>query len=208
MLIDRILWLGHASFQIMVGSSQVIYIDPFQLGDNLPKADYIFITHDHYDHCSPEDIAKIFKPETQIIAPASVGAKLDLPIRAIEVGEKIALDKNLKVQAVPSYNPKKKFHPKENENVGYLITIDGETLYHAGDTDLIPEMKDIKADIALLPVGGNYTMNAEEAAKAANMINPKIAVPMHYGSVVGTISDAEKFKSLVKTKTIIMDSIK
>ena len=200
----KIEWLGHASFRI--SSDKVVYIDPFHLNQD-GKADIILITHGHYDHCSISDINKILKPETIIFATPDCSSKLSKletsKVQIITPNKKIAIG-DITVETVPAYNPNKQFHPKTNEWIGYIVTINNTRIYHAGDTDLIPEMKTIKADVVLLPVGGTYTMNAQEAAQAANLIKPKVAIPMHYGDIVGTSKDAEKFKALCKVKVEIL----
>lgn len=191
--------LGHAGVKLK--NRKVIYIDPFQLtegGAGLEKADVVLITHEHYDHCSPKDVEKIATPETIIITVADCQSKLNSlkvkGIALIEPGKSIKIGEDM-VTAVPAYNINKAFHAKENNWVGFIVEMDGVRIYHAGDTDLIPEMKDIDVDIAFLPVGGTYTMNANEAAQATKTFKRcKIAIPMHYGSIVGSGSDAETFK--------------
>lgn len=185
-------WLGHDSFKIL--SDKIIYIDPFKIEAN-GKADLILITHEHYDHFSIEDINKIKKDSTIIIAPVSLKEKLP-EARIMKPGECIEVDK-VKIEAVPAYNLDKPYHKQLSKYLGYILTINNKKIYHAGDTDLIPEMNHIEADIALLPVSGKYVMDAEEAANAANLIRPEVAIPMHYGSIIGTKEDAIKFKSLV-----------
>lgn len=195
-------WLGHDTFKIESGG-KVIYTDPFQLKGSLPKADLILVTHEHYDHCSPEDIAKIAKESTVIVTSASCAVKLSgKNIRVVKPGDRLN-ELGVDIEAVPSYNTNKKFHPQANGWVGYIFNVDGKKIYIAGDTDHIPEMKGYRCDIALLPVSGTYVMTAEEAAKAAEDINPKIAVPMHYASIVGTEDDAERFKKLYKGESHI-----
>ncbi len=190
--------LSHASVKIR--DKKIIYIDPFELsGPGLEKADIVLITHQHYDHCSPKDVAKIATENTIIITVADCQSKLsNLKIKGIaliEPGKTIIAD-GIKITAVPAYNINKPFHPKENDWVGFIVEIDGVRVYHSGDTDLIPEMKDIETDIAFLPVGGNYTMNAKEAAQATKTFKKcRIAIPMHYGTIIGTGSDAETFKN-------------
>lgn len=201
----NIKWLGHSGFKIKTSEDKIIYIDPYHLtGDEfeMDKADFIFITHSHYDHCSIEDIQKIARDETIVICPADVSSKMrhidrKINIQIAEIGECINLiEDKLKFWAVASYNLNKTFHTKEEDWLGYIIQVGEVLIYHAGDTDLVPEMKSIKnIDLALLPIGGNFTMNAGEAAKAAALIRPKIAIPMHYGTIsgVGDKSDADIF---------------
>ena len=191
-------WLGHSGFLIQNGKT--IYIDPFRITEDLPQADMILITHSHYDHCSIEDIKKIARDETIIICTADSQSKfrhidLKLDIRLIEVGGEIEFDEgNEKVWAVPAYNINKTFHEKAEDWVGYILELGEINIYHAGDTDNIPEMKHIQEiDIALLPIGGTITMNAGEAANAAIVIKPKLAIPMHFGTIVGSRGDAEIF---------------
>jgi len=199
-------WLGHASFKIT--NKKVIYIDPY----NVPpeeKADIILITHSHSDHCSIEDIKGIVRDGTIIIITPDCQSKLSdiqgIKVHLAKPGKKIGA-LGIVVEAVPAYNINKNFHEKSNEWVGYIINIDGKRIYHAGDTDFIPEMKELKEiDVALLPVGGKYTMDAKEAAEAANAIKPKVAVPMHYGSIVGSEEDAKRFKELCNVEVEIME---
>ena len=196
-------WLGHASFRIEA-QKLVVYFDPWQLRGNQPKADLIFITHDHHDHCSPEDVLRLLKPDTVVVAPEDCLAALQplgAQVQVVRVGDRLTL-KGVSVEVVPAYNLGKHFHPQEPANVGYIITLGDMRVYHAGDTDLIPEMAQIKADIALLPVGGTYTMDAKEAAQAVARIRPRIAVPMHYGRIVGDVDDAHRFAQLVQDSEV------
>jgi L-ascorbate metabolism protein UlaG (beta-lactamase superfamily) len=197
---QKIHWLGHDAFKIT--ENQTIYIDPFQL-KSADKADVIFLTHDHYDHLSLEDIDKIRRDDTVIVAPADCSKKLSGNAKFVKAGDKLNV-KGIDVEVVPAYNTNKKFHPKANGWVGYVMTIGGTRVYHAGDTDLIPEMKNIKADIAMLPVSGTYVMTAEEAAQAALAIQPKIAIPMHYGSVAGAPGDGPRFKATLEGKIEVL----
>jgi L-ascorbate metabolism protein UlaG (beta-lactamase superfamily) len=195
-------WLGHSTFRIEDGSIQ-IYIDPFKLPANLPKADIIFITHAHYDHFSIEDIARIKKDSTIIVSTKDVTSKIGKGTVTVVPGQNYTIG-CLKVITVPAYNLDKKFHPKGNNWVGYIITLsNGQKIYHAGDTDFIPEMQKIITDIALLPCGGTYTMTARQAAEAANTFKPKVLIPMHWGEVVGSKADAEEVKKLYKGETVI-----
>ncbi|MGE5237133.1 MAG: MBL fold metallo-hydrolase [Acidobacteriota bacterium] len=186
-------WLGHDTFRI--DGPPLVYIDPFQLTGTLPRADLILITHDHSDHCSPDDVAQIRGPQTVVVGTASVAAKLP-GVEVVAPGETRSFA-GITVRTVPAYNVNKAFHPRAAGNVGYLVTLGGVTYYHAGDTDDIPEMADLKPDVALLPVSGTYVMTAIEAAQAAREIKPKVVIPMHYGAIVGSEADARKFAKLL-----------
>lgn len=194
-MVDHVLgnlyWLGHDGFLLTKGDLH-IYIDPFQIADGLPPADLILITHEHYDHCSPEDVRKIQQASTVIVTEKVSAAKLSGTVKVIAPGETCTVA-GVEIEAVASYNTNKKFHPPANGWLGFILTVDGVRLYHAGDTDYIPEMKNYRADIVLLPVSGTYVMTAEEAVQAALAMNPQVAVPMHYDAVVGTADDAKRF---------------
>jgi L-ascorbate metabolism protein UlaG (beta-lactamase superfamily) len=195
-------WLGHASFRIEDDSTQ-IYIDPFKLFGNLPKADIIFITHGHFDHYSVQDIELIKKKGTIIVAPKNVADKVGKDTIGVVPNQNYVVGK-LKVQTVPAYNLDKKFHPRENGWVGYIITLSNEQkIYHAGDTDFTPEMRTISVDVALMPCGGTYTMTAKEMAEAANVFKPKVLIPMHWGTIVGSKADADEVKQIFKGKTVV-----
>jgi len=197
----QLVWLGHACFKIK-NNELVIYIDPFQIEDG-EKADIILITHDHYDHCSPKDIRKITKEDTIIVCNEACAKKLNKEVKIIKENESIEV-LGVTIKAVPAYNTEKEFHPK-GYGLGFVIELGGKRIYHAGDTDFIPEMKNLQnIDVALLPVGGTYTMNAEQAVEAAELIKPKIAIPMHYGSIVGSANDAETFKELYSGRAYIL----
>ena len=201
MQLKNLKWLGHDTFLITGGKT--IYTDPFQITKPGPQADIILITHEHRDHCSPEDVAKVSGAGTFIVATPDCLKKLEgvsrKEIRTVAPGETLNID-GVEIRAVRAYNTNKKFHPRENGWVGFVFNADGISYYLAGDTDHIPEMKDIRCDVALLPVSGTYVMTAEEAAAAALDIRPAVAVPMHYGSIVGEASDAARFASLLKGK--------
>jgi len=198
-MLENMKWLGHDVF--LITGNRTIYTDPFQIRDAGPVADIILITHEHRDHCSPEDVMKVSGKGTVIVTtPDCVEKLMDIPnkeIKAVKPGSRINVE-GVDIEAVRAYNTNKKFHPKEKDWVGYVFRTDGVTYYLAGDTDRIPEMKEIKCDVALLPVSGTYVMTAEEAVEAALDIKPRVAVPMHYGAIVGESSDAEKFASALK----------
>jgi L-ascorbate metabolism protein UlaG (beta-lactamase superfamily) len=206
--------LAHDCFKIRA-KGKVIYFDPYAITTH-EGADFVLISHEHYDHCSAPDLMKIVKPSTIIVAAEECKAKLmGLKQKVHEIiyinpGGKIAVGE-LTVEAVPAYNltkfksPGQPFHPKQDKKCGFVLSIGGVRIYHAGDTDLIPEMSDFKnIDIALLPVSGTYVMTAEEAASSVDAIRPKIAIPMHYGTIVGTEEDVDKFWDKAKDKTKIV----
>ncbi len=208
----KVTWLGHDGFRIEDG--QVIYIDPFQLEGSGPKADIVLVSHEHFDHCSVDDLKKVVGSKTVIVAHAQSKGELSKlkakETKIVKPGDKIKVV-DVSVEAVPAYNlnkfrePGKPFHPKEDGKLGYVVTVKGVRIYHAGDTDHIPEMKNIRADIALLPVSGTYVMTVQEAADAVASINPKIVIPMHYGAIVGDRRDAEALQKLVKCEVRILD---
>lgn len=199
-MLDNIEVLCHSS--IRISKNKVIYIDPFKIDKNYNDADIIFITHDHYDHYSEEDIDKVINKNTTIVIPEEMITKLlrkgidKNSIYAVKPNEEYMVQ-GIKFETIPSYNVNKKFHPKENNWIGYILEINGTHYYIAGDTDITEENKKVKCDVAFVPVGGTYTMNYEEAANLVNIIKPKIAVPIHYGKIVGTKEDATNFKELL-----------
>lgn len=194
--------LGHASFRLSDGD-RVVYVDPYQIEGKPGDATAVLVTHEHFDHCSAEDVAKVAGPETAILAPADCRAKLDGIGNAFVAAERGGEydTGGVPVRAVAAYNINKQFHPESAAGVGYIVTLGGETIYHAGDTDVIPEMEGlapgVEIDVALLPVGGTYTMTAEEAAEAFKLLGAKRALPMHFGSVAGTQADADRFMRLI-----------
>lgn len=204
-------WLGHAGF--MIKNSKTIYIDPFNIKDGSEKADLVLITHSHYDHCSIQDINKIIKEETKILSPADCQSKItktEIPVsmKVVEPGQEIDFN-GVRISTLPAYNIDKHFHSKDEAWVGYLIKMNDVLIYHAGDTDVIPEMQILtghkhadKKLVALLPVGGRFTMNSEEAFEAAKMIKPFLAIPMHYGAIIGTEDDAKEFVNFCKDENI------
>jgi len=190
-MLQNVHWLGHASFKLT--GEKVVYIDPWQI-QAAERADIILITHGHHDHCSPEDVAKIRGPNTAVLATGDCTEQLGGRVEAVKPGQRLTVQ-GVTVETVPAYNLDKSFHPKQNGWVGYVVTLNGLRVYHAGDSDHTPEMDAVRADVALLPVGGKYTMTAAEAAAAANAIKPAVAVPMHWGEIVGSRQDAESFRA-------------
>ena len=205
-LVNTLHWLGHDSFRL--DGPPVIYFDPWKLNGRLPVADLVLVSHEHYDHCSPEDVQKIRGPKTVLVASAGCADRLP-GARIVKPGDQLELS-GVQIEAVHAYNltkfrsPGVPFHPRQSGHVGYVVAVDGVRLYFAGDTDSIPEMKDIRCDVALLPVSGTYTMTTEEAAEAARILNPQIAVPMHYGSGIGSGDDGERFAHLYEGHVVLL----
>ena len=202
----KIKWLGHDSF-ILVGNVKII-IDPYKITPQ-EKADLILISHNHFDHLSVDDLKNVSTGDTTIVAANEC---IDM-LTGFTFKEKIGMHpgqektiRGIKIKSIPAYNldkinpgTEKPFHPKEDNKIGFLFELNGVTIYHTGDTDLIPDMSDIRPEIALMPVSGTYVMTAQEAAKAVEKIKPKIVIPMHYGTIVGSEKDAHDFKQLVKS---------
>jgi L-ascorbate metabolism protein UlaG (beta-lactamase superfamily) len=215
MLLDALDWLGHSGFRLRAGRA-TIYIDPYRVAADAPKADLILVTHGHYDHFSPQDIERLSQKETWLVAPAAVAERVTGRVVSIAPGELLEdeLIRGVGIAAVAAYNTSKRdaegqvFHPPEAGFVGYDLNVRGERLYHAGDTDVIPEMDAVAGvDVALLPVSGTYVMTAEEAAEAARRIAPRVAVPMHWGEVIGSREDAETFAELAPVQVTIMEKV-
>lgn len=199
-MLENVEVLYHSSIKIK--DNKIIYIDPFKIDKDYNDADIVFITHDHFDHYSEEDIDKVINENTTIIIPEELLTKILR--KGINKNAVITVESNkeymvqgIKFETIPAYNTNKTFHPKENDWVGYIITLDGIRYYIVGDTDITKENRKVKCDVAFVPVGGTYTMNYSEAAELVNIIKPKIAVPIHYGSVVGTKQDATNFIKLL-----------
>jgi L-ascorbate metabolism protein UlaG (beta-lactamase superfamily) len=204
-------WLGHAGFRMRVGR-KIVYIDPYRAGGG-PEADVVLITHDHFDHFSPADIERVSGETTRVIAPATVTERFDGRATRVEPGETVDLP-GLYVTAVAAYNTNKvdsegrPFHPRESAGVGYVVNFGGRRFYHSGDTDVIPEMDQAAGvDVAMLPVSGTYVMTAVEAAEAARRIEPGLAVPMHWGTVIGSREDAEEFARRAPVEVRILEKV-
>lgn len=201
-------WFGHASFRI-TGRGMTVYIDPWKLPTGSGPADVVVVSHGHYDHCSPEDVEAIRTDTTMVLAPSDCVEKLGGGVTVVEPGqthmiEGLALPSEQgeqrvlvesMVEIVPAYNVGKEFHPRESGGIGVVVRLGSQSVYYAGDTDVIPEMDALRnIDVALLPVGGTYTMDAFEATRAAKILKPGAAIPYHWGDIVGDRSDAERFK--------------
>ena len=214
MLADAVEWLGHSGFRIRARRA-TIYVDPYRT-ENGPKADLILITHGHYDHFSPQDVERLSGERTSVVAPAPVAERLTGRVRSIAPGETIEPEglRGVDVRAVAAYNTSKRdpsgkpFHPREAGWVGYEVRVGGERLYHSGDTDVIPEMDQVAGvDVALLAVSGVYVMTAGEAAEAARRIQPRVAIPMHWGEHIGTRADAEAFADRAPVEVRILEKV-
>jgi L-ascorbate metabolism protein UlaG (beta-lactamase superfamily) len=208
----QITWLGHDGFKLK--KNKVIYVDPFKLGAKAEPADLVCVTHEHFDHLSVDDLKKVVTPATTVITIAACekAAKGLKPkaVRVVAAGDRLSVD-GVNVEVLPAYNtnkfrsPGNPFHPRADGKVGFILGIGTVRIYHAGDSDEIPEMAGAKGvDVALLPVSGTYVMTAAEAVKACNVIQPKLAIPMHYGAIVGSPADAEAFRKAVKCRVEIL----
>jgi L-ascorbate metabolism protein UlaG (beta-lactamase superfamily) len=210
-MLDKFTWYKQSAYR-WKGDRLVVYIDPWGLTGDLPQADLVLITHYHFDHFSPAgafkdpdksfapkgdgDLAKILGPKTVLVAPRDVAAELTGNVKAVKPGDRIEAA-GVKIEAVPAYNtvPERlDAHAQKHGWVGYILELGGTTYYHAGDTDDLPELRRVKADVSFVPVGGTYTMDPKEAAGLVKQQRPKVAVPMHYGFVVGEPSFADRFK--------------
>ena len=198
-MLDKIFWLGHSSVKIT--GEAILYIDPWKI-EGGEGADIILISHSHHDHLSPDDVKKIQKEETVIVTTKDCARSLSGDVRIVKPGDKLVIH-DITVEVVPSYNLNKAFHPESEKWIGFIVTMGGKRIYYCGDTDFIPEMRDIRADIVIAPVGGTYTMTAEDASRAVNVIKPEAAIPIHYGDIVGSMEDAERFRDLAECRVEI-----
>jgi L-ascorbate metabolism protein UlaG (beta-lactamase superfamily) len=183
-------WLNHATFRL--SNDRVVYIDPWKVAAS-DEADVVIVSHSHSDHLSPADVAKVSGPQTHVVTTADCAGKVAGVVHQVKPGDTVTVQ-DVTIEAVPAYNPNKQFHPKANGWIGVVVTLDGKRIYYAGDTDLIPEMDPLRdIDVALLPVGGKYTMNAQEAAQATERFQPRQAIPYHWGDIIGSRADADAF---------------
>jgi L-ascorbate metabolism protein UlaG (beta-lactamase superfamily) len=202
-MIENLHWLGHSSFRWE--GSRVVYFDPWKLARGSKKADIIFVSHEHFDHFSKDDIALISSSDTVIVTCEAVRRQMASAeaicreVRALAPGQMLSVF-GVAIVATAGYNIGKEFHTKKSGKLGCIVTMDGLRVYFAGDTDAIPEMGGYRCDVALLPVSGTYVMTADEAADAALAINPRIVVPMHYGDIIGSASDASRLKDALEGK--------
>ena len=186
-------WHNHAT--VLIEGSHTIVIDPWKIPPGSPQADVVVVSHSHYDHLSLDDVKRLAGETTAIVATPDCHAKLQSfsSLHALAAGKIVEVN-GVSIEGVPAYNPDKAFHPKANAWCGVVIAMDGKRLYSAGDTDFVPEMKDLAdVDVAFMPVGGTYTMDWKAAADAVNAFRPKLAVPVHWGDIVGSRRDADRF---------------
>ena len=202
----EIRWYGHDTFTL--SNNITICIDPFKLTNSI-SADLVLISHNHFDHLSEDDLSKVVNENTTIIAANECLSQLS----KLNCKETVGISPNdekiiggVKIIAVRAYNldkinpdTEKPFHPREDNKVGFIVTINGISIYHTGDSDVIPEMDDLQPDVLLVPVSGTYVMTASEAVTAVGKIKPKLAIPMHYGTIVGSEDDAKEFKTQVNS---------
>ena len=196
-MLERFTWFRQSAFRY-ADEERTVYIDPWGTDANAPRADLILITHAHFDHLQPDEIARLSAGGAKIVAPHDVAAELAGDVTAVAPGESHEVA-GVKFTTLPAYNiaeERLEMHPKANRWVGYVLELPDGTFFHAGDTDHTPELDEVKTDVAFLPIGGTYTMDAAEAAGLAKSIGPRVAVPMHYGFVVGSPSDGERFREL------------
>ena len=197
-----ITWINHASFRIS-GAGCVLYIDPWKIPSQPADADIVLISHDHFDHFNTDDIAKVSSQRTVLVAPRDIVRKLGYG-QAVKPGDELRIN-NTSIEAIGAYNLTKDFHPKTKGGIGVVIGLGGKRIYYAGDTDITPEMAFLTSiDLALLPVGGTYTLDSAEAVRACDDISPVAAIPYHWGDIVGSVEDAEAFAKSARCKTHLL----
>lgn len=209
-LLDGIRVYNQSSIRIVGSNGTVVHVDPYDMREDPRDAGVLLVTHAHYDHLSPADAARVICDRTELVVPEGMldearvlGCAATHPMRAGESAEVLGVS----VEAVPAYNVRSDrlgFHPRENGWLGYVITIDGVRVYVAGDTDQNPHNETVSCDVALVPIGGTYTMDPVEAAAFVNALAPAVAIPTHYGSIVGTMGDFEAFAALVDPATRVV----
>ncbi len=201
-MLDEITWYDHATFRI--DGEKVVYIDPWEF-DGGPKADIVLVSHDHFDHCSREDVDKVAGPDTVVVTTADCAPKFSdaYEVVVLKPGASTKVE-GVPIEGVPAYNPAKKFHPRSNDWLGFVITMNGKRYYYVGDSDVTPEMKAVKADVIMVPVGGTYTMDAQEAAEAVSQMDVQVAVPYHWGKIVGSLDDANTFQERCDKEVVIL----
>lgn len=195
-MLERFTWFRQSAMRY-AGDGLTVYIDPWGTGEDEPPADLILITHAHFDHLQPDEIARLRTAGTKVLAPADVAKELPGDVTSVAPGESHEAA-GLRIQTVPAYNvveERLEMHPKANAWVGYVLELGGSTYYHAGDTDALPELESLATDVAMVPIGGTYTMDAEEAGGLVRAMSPRLAVPMHFGFVVGSPGDADRFRA-------------
>lgn len=195
-MLERFTWFRQSAMRY-AGDGLTVYIDPWGTGEDEPPADLILITHAHFDHLQPDEIARLRTAGTKVLAPADVAKELPGDVTSVAPGESHEAA-GLRIQTVPAYNvveERLEMHPKANGWVGYVLELGGSTYYHAGDTDALPELESLATDVAMVPIGGTYTMDAEEAGGLVRAMSPRLAVPMHFGFVVGSPGDADRFRA-------------
>ena len=201
-MLEGVTWFRQSSVRIR-RSGVEIHIDPWGIPE-ASDADYILLTHPHYDNFSEDDIARVRGPDTTLVAPASMRKQLEDVDHLLRPGDMVHLD-GIEILAVPAYNKDKKFHPPENEWLGYVFTIDGITYYHSGDTDLLEAMNQIRCDVAFLPCEGHYTMGPEDAVRAAEACHARVVVPVHWGGGTDNRDNAERVKEISDRDVVILE---
>lgn len=200
----KIEWLGHDSFRLT--GEKVIYIDPWKIEQARHDADIVLITHDHFDHFVAEDLERVRGAKTVVVGPAMLEGKVAGDLKVVKAGDALTID-GVPLEVTWAYNlhpDRQNFHPRAYGGVGYIVTLNGKRIYHTGDTDPIPEMKGIQTDIMLVPVSGTYVCTPDEAAEVVELVHPKLVIPMHWDTIVGTWAEANAFKEKVSVPVEIL----